>query len=51
MDGLLRPVMAGIDRQRPQVWCASRIFGGALSKGKPGDRPQPAQMVAAPLLD
>ena len=51
MDGLLWPIKAGIDRQRPQVRRASRIYGGALFKRKPGDRPQPAQMVAAPLLD
>jgi hypothetical protein len=43
--------VAGLDRQRPQVRCTSRKFGGVLFKGKPGDRPQPAQMVAAPLLD
>jgi len=40
-----------IDRQRPQVQCLQDIFDGDLFKGEPGDRSQPAQMVAAPLLN
>jgi len=41
----------GMDRQRPQVQSLHDGLGGGLFKGEPGDRSQPAQMVAAPLLN
>jgi hypothetical protein len=57
LDRFLEPAMAQtglverIDRQRPQVRCLHDGLSGGLFKGEPGDRSQPAQMVAAPLLN
>ncbi len=52
MGGLL---WLNVSRVRPSETAGAALlrgfFGGALFKGKPGDRSQPAQMVAAPLLD
>jgi hypothetical protein len=51
MDGLLRR-FTGRDRPSETAGAANlRKMGGQLFKGRPGDRWQPAQMVAAPLLD
>ncbi len=44
-------LVEGIDRQRPQVQTLHDGLGGGLFKRDPGDRSQPAQMVAAPLLN
>ena len=40
-------LVVGIDPQRPQVRSLHKNLDGGLFKGVPGDRSQPAQMVAA----
>ena len=50
-DGLLWPLVGWVRPSETAGAVHLQDFGGVLFKGKPGDRPQPAQMVAAPLLD